>query len=361
MSGGVESIPITGPEHQKEYYPYFDWLRGLLAVIVMLAHDGVIPWVTAAYLAVQVFFALSGWLIGGILLDLPPSGLPRFYFNRVARIWGPYYAALAVLVAVSLSRDPITPKWSEFVFYKTTFVYNIFGPPQLAAHRYEMPLNGSGNHFWSVNVEEQFYLVAPLLLVIAAPIAGRSVTTWIVISLLAWYFNAYASIALGVAAAVAAAKFGPIHLKPLSRFILAFVTVGTLPGIAADWHVATLAPPFSIAVVLLLATLGRPSRLGAVVGGLSYPLYLNHWTGPFVAHAALKPFGLRDSAVAHVLSITFATCFSYGMYRVVDRPLLKHRSQYFTPARGWAAMILAYGLVIIGLIIGFWITRFDAA
>jgi peptidoglycan/LPS O-acetylase OafA/YrhL len=126
---------------------------------------------------------------------------------------------------------------------------------------------------------------------------------------------------------------------------------------AADWHVDTLAPPFSIAVVLLLAKMGRPNRLGAVVGGLSYPLYLNHWTGPFVAHAVLKPFGLRDSPVSHVLSIIFAICFSYGMYRVVDRPLLKRRSQYFTPARGRAAMILAYGLVIVVLGVGFWITR----
>src|SRR3954464_4803891 len=59
MSGGVETIPITGSEHQKEYYPYFDWLRGILAGIVMLVHEGVIPWVSAAYLAVHVFFALS--------------------------------------------------------------------------------------------------------------------------------------------------------------------------------------------------------------------------------------------------------------------------------------------------------------
>lgn len=357
MSGGVETIPITGPEHQKEYYPYIDWLRGLLAAIVMLVHDGVIPWVTAAYLAVQVFFALSGWLIGGILLNLPRSGLPRFYFNRVARIWGPYYAALVILVAVSALRDPITPKWSEFVFYKTTFVYNVFGPPQLAEHRYEMPLDGSGNHFWSVNVEEQFYLAAPILLVVAAPMIGRSVSTWVAISLLAWYFNCYASIAVGVAAAVAAAKFGPIHLKPLWRIVLAFVAIGTALGMAADWHVETLAPPFSIAVVLLLATMGKPSRLGAVVGGLSYPLYLNHWTGPFVAHAALKPFGLRDSALAHVVSVMFSICFSYGMYRLVDRPLLKRRAGYFTPGRGRAAMIVAYGLVIVGLVVGFWITR----
>src|SRR5215212_2858834 len=227
MSDAVETIPITGPEHRKEYYPYFDWLRIVLAMVVVLFHEGVIPWGGASYIAVQVFFALSGWLIGGILLNTTRAGLTRFYFKRVARIWAPYYAALAILIGVSLLRDPVTPKWSEFVFYKTTFVYNVFGPPQLEKHRYDMPLDGSGNHFWSVNVEEQFYLLAPLLLVLVAPIVGRSMSTWIAISLLAWYFNVYASIAVGVTAAVAASKFGPIHRQILPLIVLAGMAIGT--------------------------------------------------------------------------------------------------------------------------------------
>jgi peptidoglycan/LPS O-acetylase OafA/YrhL len=49
----------------------------------------VIPWDTAANLAVQIFFALSGWLIGGILLRTDVQDLPRFYFNRATRIWIP--------------------------------------------------------------------------------------------------------------------------------------------------------------------------------------------------------------------------------------------------------------------------------
>jgi peptidoglycan/LPS O-acetylase OafA/YrhL len=286
-----------------------------------------------------------------------PAGLTRFYFNRVARIWGPYYAALAILIGVSLLRDPVTPKWSEFVFYKCTFVYNVFGPPQLEEHRYEMPLDGSGNHFWSVNVEEQFYLVAPILLVVVSPIIGRAVSTWIAICLLAWYFNVYASIAFGVAAAVMAAKLGPVHLKLVSRLILACVAIGTACGMAAGWNYETLAPPFSIAVVLLLAKMGQPVWLGAIVGGVSYPLYLNHWIGPFVAHSVFKPFGLRDSAVSHALSVTFSLFFAYCMYCIIDRPVLKRRSQYFTPARGRVAMILAYLLVIVGLSVGLLITQ----
>src|SRR5690349_15809326 len=55
----------------------FDWLRFLLASAVVLAHEGVFGWPQIGNLAVQVFFALSGWLIGGILLRTKPAELPR--------------------------------------------------------------------------------------------------------------------------------------------------------------------------------------------------------------------------------------------------------------------------------------------
>ena len=67
-------------------YPAFDWLRFFLASIVVLYHFDVIPWHRAGNLAVQVFFALSGWLIGGILVRSDTKHLPRFYFNRATRI-----------------------------------------------------------------------------------------------------------------------------------------------------------------------------------------------------------------------------------------------------------------------------------
>ena len=73
-----------------EYFPAFDWLRLILAMTVALAHDGLPMDHRAANFAVQVFFALSGWLIGGILFDSDRGKLPRFYFNRATRIWAPY-------------------------------------------------------------------------------------------------------------------------------------------------------------------------------------------------------------------------------------------------------------------------------
>jgi peptidoglycan/LPS O-acetylase OafA/YrhL len=72
-----------------------------------------------------VFFALSGFLIGGILLNSDAKDVPRFYFNRSTRIWIPYAIAIALLLTVTLLKQgwPDTKMW-EFFTYKATFVYN---------------------------------------------------------------------------------------------------------------------------------------------------------------------------------------------------------------------------------------------
>jgi peptidoglycan/LPS O-acetylase OafA/YrhL len=63
---------------QTTYYPLFDWLRFALALVVFMAHAQILTWDKSGNPSVQVFFALSGWLIGGILLDSRREVLPRF-------------------------------------------------------------------------------------------------------------------------------------------------------------------------------------------------------------------------------------------------------------------------------------------
>ena len=334
------------------YYPWFDWLRGALALTVMLAHDGLIGWPLAGNFAVQVFFALSGWLIGNVLLRTRRADLTRFYFNRAVRIWVPYCIALALLVAVSLLRDHAGLKWFEFVLYKLTFVYNLFGTPQLATHIAEMPLAGTGNHFWSVNAEEQFYLLAPLLLVVAAPALGRSRLTWLALCLLAWLAGICPSIVFGVTAAIFAAHDGALFQRPAARGGLAVLGVGSAIGLAAGLSYDLLAPLVAICIVLLLGTPGAKRPLGALVGGLSYPLYLNHWIGVFVANAATRPFGLRDTAASHLISFVFNLVFAAGLYLLIERPLLRRRAQWYTPAIGRRATFAAYAIMALGLALG---------
>ena len=334
------------------YYPWFDWLRAFLAVVVMVGHDGLIPWGYSGDLAVKVFFALSGWLIGGILLQTERGDLPRFYFNRAIRIWAPYFLALVLLLCASLLREPITGKWLEFVLYKLTFVYNWFGTSQLATHVDAMPVRGTGNHFWSVNAEEQFYLLAPLLLVLASKRFGRSIVVWATIALVAWLSRQYASIVFGVVAAVATHASPSVLQIARVRVLLGLIALASTAALVVNFHYDLISPFFAISTVLLLAVPGRRQPLGEIAGGMSYPLYLNHWIGVFVANALLQPFGLRGSMAGHALSTLLNIALAVVLYLYMDRQLLSRRSGWYTLSRGLWVTRVAYLMVALGLLVG---------
>lgn len=345
--------PDTRTTESRRYFPYFDWLRFVLACTVMLSHFGMAnAWENSGNFAVHVFFMLSGWLIGGILLELKPADLPHFYFNRSVRIWAPYYLAFAFLVAASLIREPITAKWLEFIAYKATFVWNLFGTDQLAAFRDAMPLRGTGNHFWSVNAEEQFYLLAPILLVLAPSKVGRSIITWAAVALLACVTRQYGAIVFGVCAAIIQRRSPDFHLRPRVRLgLMAFLAV-CIVLISLKVGYDYVAPLCAVPIVLLLAVPGRATKMGRLFGGLSYQLYLNHWIGGFVATLLVIPFGLRHTPFQDALSVALAIGLSACLYIWMDRPLLSHRNALFTPARGRLSMAIGYGLVLIGVCFG---------
>lgn len=341
---------MTPNQQSNDYYPLFDWLRISLAIIVALNHDQAIEWHNAGNLAVQVFFALSGWLIGGILLSTEKAALPRFFFNRVTRIWIPYAFAILLLISASLLRDTVTTKWLEVIFYKVTFVYNWFGSSQLASFRQQMPLAGTGNHFWSICAEEQFYLLAPLLIVLLPLKLGKKPLLWLAISSLAITVQVYGSIALGVTAAVSKYCFGEWHSKNAAVTILVLVLGITVACLILNIvPYAYVAPFFSVVVVLLLARLGQKNRIGQFVGGMSYPFYLNSWIGVFIAHEFLEPFGLREAAISKVLALGANLAIAAGLYMLIDVQILNYRSSWFNSRRGLICGSVAYGLMAIGL------------
>ncbi len=331
------------------YYPFFDWLRMILALIVAIGHSGLISWQHSGNLAVQIFFALSGWLIGGILLNLKIEELPRFFFNRVARIWVPYVVAVALLVCASLLRDPFTLKWGEFVFYKMTFVYNWFGSSQLAHFRQEMPLAGTGNHFWSICTEEQFYLFAPIVLLILPARIGKSILLWLSISLITVSFDLYGAITLGVLAAVCQKRFVNWQLNRAASFcltLLLILSVGLMYSYTEFYYY--IAPLFAIILVLLLARTGQKSKWGQFWGGVSYPFYLNHWIGVFVANEIFEHFGLREALVSKIVALIFNIIIATVLYILIDSTVRQYRDHFFTERRGIFATCTAYSLLFIG-------------
>lgn len=146
--------------------PQLDALRAFAVGAVMVEHySGVsdkIP-IGAGKLGVGLFFVLSGFLITGILMKtkcdygLNPNTMGAFYVRRFARLLPPYY--MVVLVLALLSIGGIESSWPWHVAYLSN-VYSSLG--------------GRENVFWTLAVEEQFYLAWPLLLILI-PIRNISI------------------------------------------------------------------------------------------------------------------------------------------------------------------------------------------
>jgi peptidoglycan/LPS O-acetylase OafA/YrhL len=328
----------------KIYYPYFDWLRYGAAAVVVLGHSGFnMMGAHSGRLAVEAFFALSGFLIGGILLNT--QNLSRFFYNRVARIWIPYFLSVFFLFAVAIYKDGVTERYLEFFFYDLTFTHNFFAhTPDMATAVTIMPMHGTNNHYWSIAVEEQFYLVAPLLIVIFG--LGRRLDVWIGLSIffsvLDWW---YGSICAGVAAAVSLHRYGNWHLA--YRPVFAAVAIVLYPLINT-FGMLELSSVFSISAVLALATVGQPSQLGKLFGGCSYSLYLNHWIAIF----AINLFFDQRSWVTFSLTLMLATILAFAHYLIIDRTIQMNRARFYTPARGRMAMTAGYTICFVGILLG---------
>lgn len=155
------------PDPTKARIPELDALRGLAAVGVVL-HHAFPGWFSWGWACVDLFFVLSGYLITSIILagGARPGFLKDFYTRRAARIWPVYFLTLgAVLTVNALSQRgyPTDGLWWHLAFLQNVPEYWGAIPPPF------VPTFGPS---WSVAVEEQFYLVWPLLIL---AVGGRRV------------------------------------------------------------------------------------------------------------------------------------------------------------------------------------------
>lgn len=167
------NMPIAQPALRGAHYPALDGVRGL-AILVVVLHNFQIYGASLSGIAgrllqvsigggwvgVTLFFVLSGFLITGILLDSQhePGHFRRFYLRRTLRIAPLYYAVLLVAFVVL----PLAGAMPASVradapqqFWLWAYLSNWVLPFNIANHTFP--------HFWSLAVEEQFYLLWPLL------------------------------------------------------------------------------------------------------------------------------------------------------------------------------------------------------
>jgi len=343
---------------EQQWRPDIQGLRAVAVGLVVAAHAG-IPGVAGGFIGVDVFFVISGFLITTLLLREADRsgrvGLAGFYARRARRILpAATLVAVTVLayVALVLPRDRLDDI-ADDALWSTFFAANVhFAREQVDYFASEAP--SPFQHYWSLSVEEQFYLVWPLLVLLlalwvhrrrarslrrtvacAAGIVFMGSLGWSLVvtagSPVEAYFSAPArSYELAAGALVACVPWQPrAWLRWVAGFAgalgLAYATVRFDDATPFPGHHALL--PVAATALLLLAgprtATGRLLSLAPAryVGDISYSLYLWHWPVLILLPTLVPQPSLRRTFLA--LAVTLA--LSAASHRLVELPFQQKR------------------------------------
>ena len=386
----MKSTPRQASESQ--FRPEIEGLRGLAVGLVVAAHAGLqIP---GAALGPDIFFALSGYLIVGILLRGLEAGrgisFREFYARRIRRIAPALAATILLTVAVvALLNDPTTLARTA-----KDGAAALAGAANITFGLQAVDYFGSTEPspllpLWSIGVEEQFYLLVPLLLGIAWK-AGKRHAILITLTAIAigstaaaalltpvepiWAYYLLPTRAYGLAAggllalletrALASNTLRRIPFAPIGFAIIAALTL-LLPG---EKGYPGLAGPLSgvatVALVGGMATIGLRGTVSAAggkamralfsiaplraIGRISYSLYLVHW--PILILPTY--FGIAMNEGATALAVIASVLVAALMYRFVEQPFRKGFALSLVPGtvlRRGGAVLASLVLVLAGV------------
>jgi peptidoglycan/LPS O-acetylase OafA/YrhL len=359
-------------------------LQGLraLAVFAVLAYHFGVPGVSAGFVGVDVFFVLSGFFITRLLLrEIEEKGRARlalFWANRAKRLLpnGLLCIAATLLASVLILPSYRLPGLSQDALSAAAFFANFHFAAQAVDYFHLDVPQSPLLHFWSLAVEEQFYAVLPLLILLVTWLARHRNPRHVVLGLLltiaaASFAGAMVMIGLDQPKAFFHPQFrawqlalgGCVGLVFAQR---AYFAPGLRAGGALLGFVAVCAAIFLLDDNMsypggwaLLPTLGTAALVFGIdakpdswlrrafalrsvtyIGDMSYSLYLWHWPVAVFLAALWPAGGYAGMALGLVLSLALA----WLAYRFVELPL--HRRN-LTPVGVRRALIGAVGGVVL--------------
>ena len=350
------------------YRPDIDGLRAVAVIAVILFHLNA-AWLPGGFLGVDIFFVISGYLIGGILyreLSTGTFSLKRFYLRRMRRILPAFFAVVVFTLIVGAqlmvpgsdewNTARSSAKWS--VFFGGNF-FSALNTDYFAPTVEVQPLN----HLWSLAVEEQFYFIYPLILwaimgIIKRilPPASSSLTRCVNVVLTALAIASFALAFLPISLhGTALVPYYLPHLRFGELLIGAILAVAVAQGnLQPSAKTATFVGSLSILVLIACLVLPFPNttpwfpgfaaalpciasagiiyagarpywfasalshRAVVFVGKISYSLYLWHWPLLAFAHYAL---GRELSNTVLAAAALLIVLLSLASYYLIEQPL----------------------------------------
>ncbi|WP_426562358.1 acyltransferase family protein [Angustibacter sp. McL0619] len=389
---GAAARDVQEDRKGEGFRPDVEGLRTIAIGTVLLYHAG-ISYVPGGFVGVDVFFVISGFLITGLLLrELRRSGtisLTRFYARRAKRLLP---ATAVVLAGTALMTIAFLPRisWRSIggdIMAAAAYVVNWRLAAGSVNYLNEDQAVSPVQQFWSLAVEEQYYLVWPLLLLLAALWFRRrragQVTNgplWVglaVIAIPSFIWSVYETahnpsvaffvtttrmweLAVGAAVAIAATSLArlPSRVAAVSGWAgLALIGVSALViHTSYPWPGALALLP-TVGTALVIACGPASGRAGPVallgttpfvwVGGLSYSLYLWHW--PIVV-VATEHWGGRLTVAQGVFVIALSFVPAYLSLRLVENPF-RYMPRLSRQPR--TALAVGAAFTAVGILVGF--------
>lgn len=352
----TEKLQKTEAPAPIAYRPDIDGLRAL-AVIAVIAFHAFPSVVQGGYVGVDVFFVISGFLISSILIkniDRHKFSIIDFYFRRIKRI----FPALMLVLAITLCMGWTIMLSDEFKrLGQHTAAATLFGSNFWLWHEagYFDPSSDLKPllHLWSLAIEEQFYIVWPLLLFLLYKMT-RHISFFIFLIAIAsliscishienhvsmFYFPQNRAWELLIGAFLASLQSNSLqesrHEKLLNSIFTGhvFSCLGTLLVLLAIFTLDktsvfpgwwALLPTLGAAMIIAAGErswINRhclSNRVMVFIGLISYPLYLWHW--PLLAFARIMENG-EPSAFIRSTSVVVSALLSWLTYRFLELPL----------------------------------------
>jgi peptidoglycan/LPS O-acetylase OafA/YrhL len=364
------------------YRPGLDGLRALAVLAVIAYHDDY-AWARGGFLGVDTFFVLSGFLITTLLLlEWQRKGtvdLIGFWGRRARRLLP---ALVLVVCFVGLYSRFVVLPWERpavrgdmlaSVFYVANWHFVAAGQSYFELFSAASPVR----HMWSLAIEEQYYLVWPIVVLLCLRVTRGSLRLLATVCAVATVASAFAMRAQFVASDPSRAYYGTdarvqtilvgsmlavwFVARPPSgrtRRVLAIASVPALLAVFAAWHFASAtaawyyhggALAFAATAALVVAGASLPGPVSAAlslpplvwIGRISYGLYLWHWPINVWLVPSRVPLGTHALNALRLAATFLAAALSYYL---VERPI---RARRFRPRVAVATLAPIAGVVVL--------------